>query len=306
MMRVDNKEKTVAERRIRAALPVVRLMHAYMPLSLARWVIKKSAGRVQLPDGVEREETFADGVRCDWLIPQEEQGTGVLLYIHGGSFILGQTSLHLQLGATLAHKMGVRVLMVDYRLGPENPFPAALNDCTVAYRWLLKEGVAAQDIVLAGDSAGGNLTIATLMRLRDGGDALPSAAACLSPVIDLARSEADFGEEYDALLHPRAAKFAKRAYVAQNEAETPLISPFYGNWEGLPPLLIHAGEEEALRGDAERAAKQAREAGVDVQLKIYPRMWHVWQLYPSLPEARHSVDEIVQFLKGHLEKQAQR
>lgn len=299
----DDKRDLLAERAIRMGLPVIRLMHAYMPLSLARWTIEQSAARAQLGEGIRREETFADGVRCEWIIPQgcEGEGAGVLFYIHGGSFVLGLTSLHLAMGATLAQKMSVRVLMVDYRLGPESPFPAALNDCTVAYRWLLRQGVAAKEIVMAGDSAGGNLTLTTLMRLRDSGDPLPAAAACLSPVTNLARRETELAGEYDALLHPRAAQLARRCYVGQHEARDPLVSPAYGAWEGLPPLLIHAGEEEVLRHDAVQAAELAEEAGIDVRLKIYPRMWHVWQLYPSLPQAQQSLAEIAHFLREHLE-----
>jgi acetyl esterase/lipase len=196
--------------------------------------------------------------------------------------------------------MNARALMVDYRLAPEHPFPAALDDCATAYRWLLAQGVDAASIALAGDSAGGNLTLTTLMLLRDQGDPLPAAAACLSPATDLS-TRGDFATDFrDPLLHPKASAWYRRSYVAQGDPSNPLISPVYGEWAGLPPLLIHAGEEEILRDDAERAAALARAAGVDVELAIYPRMWHVWQLYPALPDAQHSLTAIAAFLTARM------
>ena len=200
----------------------------------------------------------------------------------------------------LAQKMGVHALMVDYRLAPEHPFPAGLDDCVQAYRWLLQQGIAPENIVIAGDSAGGNFTITTLMKLRDSGDPLPAAGACLSPVVDLAEKGGLFDEVYDPVLHPRAAKLYNQSYVAQHDAHAPLISPAYGDWQGLPPLLIHAGEDEILRQDAIRAEELARAAGNEVQLEIYPRMWHVWQINLELPQATESLDKIAHFLCSHL------
>jgi epsilon-lactone hydrolase len=275
-------------------------MQAYLPLSVARWAEKRSAMRVSLPAGIIREVVSADGVPCEWLIPQNSPKDQVLLYLHGGGFVYGLTSVHRQMVAHLARKIDIRVLMVDYRLAPDHPFPAALDDCVTAYRWLLKQGFSAQNIVVAGDSAGGNLTITTLMKLRDSGDPLPVAAACLSPVADLTERDETFRGVHDPLLHPKASRIYRTSYVAHNDARDPLISPAFGDWHGLPPLLVHAGEDEMLRGDAVRIEELAKTAGVDVRLEIYPRMWHVWQLYLMLPEAVQSLDDIGQFLKSHL------
>jgi acetyl esterase/lipase len=138
------------------------------------------------------------------------------------------------------------------------------------------------------------------MKLRDNGDPLPAAATCLSPVADLSEKGARFEKVRDPLLHPRAAKNYNKAYLAHNDPRHPLISPLFGDWHGLPPLLIHAGEDEVLRDDAVRIKQRAAAAGVDVRLEVYPRMWHVWQLHLAMPQSTQSLDDIAQFLTSHL------
>lgn len=289
-----------AERNARRMLPLMRFMQTWLPLRwsghLNRWSLKRS----RMPVGVTRRPVSADGVPCDWLIPENSPDDQVLLYLHGGGFVYGQTQLHLEMGAYLAQKIGARVLMVDYRLAPAHPFPAALEDCVTACRWLSKQSIPAPRIAIAGDSAGGNLTITTMMKLRDSGDQLPVAAACLSPVIDLSDKE-DSAQPYrDPLLPDRAIQRYRLSYVAGHDPRDPLISPVFGDWHGLPPLLIHVGEDEILRSDAEQAEKLARAAGVDVRLEVYPRMWHVWQLFMEVPQSIQSLDDIAGFLKTHM------
>jgi monoterpene epsilon-lactone hydrolase len=289
------------ERKVRAGLPVVRFMQTVLSLPLARWFLKLGNARLRLAHAVKREAVSADGVACEWLIPPDSPADQALLYLHGGGFVFGLTPPHLQMGAYLAQKMGMRILMVDYRLAPDHPFPAALDDCATAYRWLLKQGISAQKIGVAGDSAGGNLTITLLMELRDRGDPLPAAAACLSPVTDLTKDNHAPGRK-DPLLPARAMQFYTSSYLGRSDAHNPLISPVFGDLRALPPLLVHAGEDESLCEDAVRLASLAGSAGVDVHLEIYPRMWHVWQINLSLPQAIQSLDDIAQFLKAHLEK----
>jgi epsilon-lactone hydrolase len=289
-----------AERKIRSQLPLIRFLQSYMPLPLSRWLTKQGLSRARLPTDITRETASADGVPCEWLIPQDSRGDQVLLYLHGGGFVYGLSPLHVEMVAYLARKTGLRALLVEYRLAPDHPFPAPLDDCVTAYRWLLKQGIPAQNIVVAGDSAGGNLAITTMMRLRDNGEPLPAAAACLSPVANLSDGGNPVQGFKDPLLPPKAVRIYKAAYTAQQDARNPLISPVFGDWHNLPPLLIHAGEDEMLCADAVRVEELAKAAGVDVRLEIYPRMWHVWQLYPTLPQAFQSLDDIARFLKARL------
>jgi epsilon-lactone hydrolase len=287
------------ESRIRARLPAARFIQEYLPLRLLGWLSKQGAARLRFPADIAHEAVSVEGVPAVWFIPQNSPQDKALLYLHGGGFIFGLSQPHLEMVAYLAQKLGLRTLVVDYCLAPEHPYPAPLDDCVTAYRWLLKQGFSSREIVVAGDSAGGNLTITMLMKLRDCGDPLPAAAACLSPVGDLSK-HGSAARIKDPLLPARAVEIYNKSYVADNDPREPLISPVFGRWEGLPPLLVHAGADEILCNDALRIGELAKAAGVDVRLEIYPRMWHVWQLFLSLPQARQSLDDIAGFLGGHV------
>ncbi len=295
-----------AEGPLRIQMRLARLAAAYLPLGIANWLIEAGARRVMLPPDIKREEIRIDSLRCVWLVPERSRSDRVLLYLHGGGFVFGLSGQHLRMVAELARRSELRALLVDYRLAPRHPWPAALEDCLAAYRWLLEQGFAPQHIVVAGDSAGGNLAITMVMALRDAGIPLPAAVACLSPVGDLARREGEGRLVGDAVLHPRAIRRFNRSYIAGHDPRHPLISPLYGDWHGLPPLLIHAGEEELLREDAERIAAAARAAGVEVELTIFPRMWHVWQLNLELPEAKESLHAIARWLVEQLKRAEER
>jgi len=290
---------STVEQKIRSRLPLLRALQVYMPLAVTHWLVKKGTQRVQLPADTTRRSVTANGVACDWLIPEGASPDCVLLYLHGGGFVIPQTPNHLKMGAYLARKTGLQTLMVDYRVAPKHPFPAPLDDCVTAYRWLLQQGFAANNIVIAGDSAGGNLALTTLMTLRDNGDPMPSAAACLSPSGDLTVRDATSNALEDILLPPKARKFYRESYVGKSDPHNPLISPLFGDWHGMPPLLIHSGEAEVLKDDAIRINELASAAGIDVSLEIYPNMWHVWQINLSLPQATDSLNKIAAFLKSH-------
>ncbi len=237
-----------------------------------------------------------------WLKPPEAPDSRVLLFFHGGGFVIGSPRTHRGLAGDLARAAGARALSVDYRLAPEHPFPAALDDCIAAYRWLLDQDIPAEAIVLAGDSAGGNLVLASLLTLRDSGIPLPRGACLFSPWVDLALAGDSF--ESKASIDPRMTQQTLRnyakAYLAGRDALLPLASPLYARTlSGLPPLLIQVGSDELLLDDATRLATRAGHANVGVRLEIWPGMTHVWQAYaPMLGEGRQAIDEAGRFLAG--------
>jgi len=258
----------------------------------------------RLPRGVTSQAVQAGGVSCEWLCPAGVQNgprastPGVfhktILYLHGGGFLLGWYNSHRWLVAHFANACGACALAVDYRLAPEHPFPAALDDCLAVYRSLLQGGTDPGKIIFAGDSAGGNLVLTMLLALKDTGEPLPAAGVCLSPVTDFATRAPSYqtNARTDAALPLKFIDAVGPAYLAGADPLQPLISPLYGDLRGLPPLLVQAGGAERLRDDAIRFAEKARQAGVDVTLTIYPHMWHVWQIFtPYLPEANRALRE---------------
>lgn len=291
------------EKKLRAGLPLVRWAIAYMPVPWVRWLMRTGERFAHRLDGVRRENSIVGGVPCEWLVPDGTQKGQVLLYLHGGGFVYGWSRMHRGMVADLARRSGTNALAVRYRLAPEHPFPAALNDCLAVYRALLEQGVAASDIVVAGDSAGGNLVLTTLIAARERGLPLPAGAACLSPVADFDKEQRiRQGDVKDALLHPRALLRFRNAYVKDHPVDDPLLSPMQADLSGFPPLLIQVGGEEVFRPDAEHLADAARRAGVRVQLEVYPGMWHVWQVFADkLPQAEHAVRRIAGFVRKRLE-----
>lgn len=292
--------KPRTEQQIRANLKVGRWMIGTLPLWVVRLLQRVALYRGELPAGVQTHQVTLRGVPCEWIDSSAPTGT-VILYLHGGGFVLGNTQLHRRMAAQLAQLTGARILMVDYRLAPKHPFPAALDDCFTVYSALLENGIAPERLVVAGDSAGANLTIGTLLMARDRGLPLAACGICLSPPTDMTEHDVDKWETHpDALLHPRAVRFFLDSYVAHNDATNPLISPVYADLRGLPPLLVYTGEEEGLRDDIVRLADVAAAQGAPLTLRRVDRMWHVWQLFaPDLPEAVESLDEMAAFIAEH-------
>ena len=253
------------------------LLHAMLRVG-ARWQ-RLDAGRIeefrrknvafdrkfgQLDPALKRSAFDADGVPCEWIDAPESRADRVLFYIHGGAFVLRFPNLHAALAGRWCRRLGSRALMVDYRLAPEHPYPAALDDCVRAYRWLLAQGVDASKVVVAGDSAGGNLSLAMLHRLKAAGVALPRCAVLLSPVVDFTLSSPSL---YSNAGRDPMFTFQKLAALRLMYAEParfldPTVSPLYGDFTGFPPLLFHAGEIEMLRDESMRAAERAYAAGV--------------------------------------------
>lgn len=253
------------------------------------------------PLGVRALAARVGGVPCEWLVPADA-GATILYYLHGGGFVLGGPPLYRRMVGYFAACAGARALVPDYRLAPEHRFPAALDDCVAGYRGLLARGVAPADIVIAGDSAGGALALSTLIVLRDAGDPLPAAAALLSPVTDLSLSGATMctRASEEVLLAPELCHRFARFYLGDGvDPRTPLASPLFADLRGLPPLLIHVGTHELLLDDARRFTAAARGAAVEVTLVEWDELWHVFQMFVSMPEARRALAELGGFVRAH-------
>lgn len=252
---------------------------------------------------VQIDTVDANGVPAEWVIAAGVAAVRTILYLHGGGYVIGSPATHRGLAERLSKAAGARVLVIDYRLAPEHPFPAAVEDATTAYRWLLASGTEAGNIAVAGDSAGGGLTAATLVALRDAGDALPAAGICLSPWVDMegmgasmtARAGLDPMVQKEGLLNMAAL------YLQGADPRSPLAAPLYANLHGLPPLLVQVGTSETLYDDATRLADRAQAAGVDVTLEPWEEMIHVWHLFAeSLPEGQKAIDRIGAFVCQHV------
>ena len=256
---------------------------------------EKSAGLARLPSGTTCKPVDVNGVPAEW-IEAPHSSRGVILYLHGGAYALGSVNIHRELIARLAHVTQCRALAINYRLAPENPFPAALEDALSAYRWLTTQFSSSQ-IIIAGDSAGGGLTLAALLSLRDQHQQLPAGAICISPWADLELTGGSMQEKAKAdpiLNRKRLAMYA--GYYAGSHARTsPLLSPLYADLKGLPPLLIQVGTDEILLDDSRRIAEHARKAGVQTTLEVYDGMFHVFQMMSFLPETTRAGNGIAAF-----------
>lgn len=255
----------------------------------------------RLPREVLIRSVQVRGVHAEWVESALQTTKRVLLYLHGGGYCLGSPNTHRGLAARLAIAARARVLLVDYRLAPEHPFPAALEDALAAYHWLLEIGTAPNQISIGGDSAGGGLTLATAIRLREDRAPLPAALICLSPWVDLTFSGESIRTlaERDPILHWRTLP-SVHYYTGDYPANHPLISPLFADLRHLPPTLIHVGSEEILLDDARRLAEKMKAAGVKVHLEIWPGMWHVFQVFaPLIPEAQQSIEKIGAFIQEH-------
>lgn len=257
--------------------------------------------RFPIPEDVETKMVDVDGIPAEWQIVPGARRDLVLLYLHGGGFIMGSPNSHRLLTVALGEATKMSVLSVDYRLAPEHPYPASLEDCTTAYKWLLSTGITPKNIVIAGDSAGGNLTLTTLIKLRDNGTPLPAGAVCLSPATDMIGADESFFEnaETDPILADAGLFWWIPAYLAGADASDPLVSPIRADLRGLPSLLIHASTSEMLYSASKRLAERAKAAGVAVTLETWNDMPHVWHAFGLhyLTESKEAIAKIGEFVK---------
>jgi monoterpene epsilon-lactone hydrolase len=257
-----------------------------------------------VPPDIEQTPTSIGGVGVvEVTIKGAAPPANVILYFHGGVYVIGTAAASVSLAGDLARRTGAKAITVDYRLGPEHPYPAAVDDARAVYEGLLEQGVPADRIALAGESAGGGLAVATLLALRTAGIPLPSCAYVMSPYVDLTLSGDTLAEKEtsDPVLTPEGLRVRVPDYVAGADASDPLISPLFGDLNGLPPLLIHAGSHEVLLSDALGLAARAATADVRVTLDVTPGVPHVFQGFAGLlDEAGAALDTAADFLTTHL------
>ena len=251
---------------------------------------------------VSVEEDKLYGLKVEWYRPEKARSGKILLYLHGGAFVLGSCDSHRKLVTQVACAGRIDAVLPEYRLAPEHPYPAGLQDCVGVYRALLDYGYNPKNIVVAGDSAGGGLTMSLMLKLRHSGVPLPGAAVLISPFLDLTAS----GES----VTTRAAQepwfraddihVVIKYYCPDEDLEDPLVSPVFANVSGLPPTLVQVGDDEILLSDSTRIAENMKAADVDADLQVFPEMWHVFQLFVGkMPESRVAVDKIGEFLRQH-------
>lgn len=254
-----------------------------------------------VPEGVAVAPADLDGLGAEWALPEGAGDAPVLLYFHGGGYIHGSSVSHRHLSARLALAARARVLSVDYALAPEHPFPAAVHDGVKAYRWLLKQGHAPESIAIGGDSAGGGLTMATLLAARDEGLAMPAAAVLLSPWTDLTCDTGSYETQshLDPMITQAGIKEIAARYLGGANPRDPLASPNFADLANLPPMLIQVGSDEVLLDDARTLERRARAAHVDAELEIWDGMIHVWQMfYQMLPEGGEAIERLGQYLSS--------
>lgn len=257
----------------------------------------------KVPDRIAVDSIVLGGIKTELVSPPSADRTRALLYIHGGGFVGGAPQNYRALSWRLADGLKVPVYVIDYRLAPEHPFPAGLDDCVAAYRALLERKIAPSSIVVAGDSAGGNLTLALALKLKQLALPLPAGLICMSPVTDLAGQFESHrtNARSDAMFDPRMFDSVSNAYCPGRDASDPLISPLRGALGGLPPTLIQCSGDEMLRDDGVQMVEKLKAAGVSATIEVWPRVFHVWQVMADLlPESKKAIETIIAFARERL------
>lgn len=261
-----------------------------------------------LDPSVQREAVDCDGVPAHWVKVRESRPDRILLYLHGGSFAFRFPNTHAAFAARLCRRLGAQALLPDYRLAPEHPFPAAPDDCHAVYRWLIASGRDPSQVVIAGDSAGGNLALVTLLRVRACGQPQPSCAVLLSPAVDCTLGSRSMfeNERSDPVLRLSNMLVLRRNYVPSPQMYAhPEVSPMFADYAGLAPLFLQAGSTEMLRDEAIRVAAKAHAAGVEAKVELWPQTVHAFQVASFLPEAALAIEHISEFVAARTGWQVQ-
>lgn len=288
-----------------AELAQLRDMFAAMPrdenatIEERRAGMEASVGIFPIPEGTEVTSVTVDDVASEWVVSPQARDDHAILYLHGGGYVIGSPATHRAMAAKLSQSARAKLLVIDYRLAPETAFPGAVEDAVKAYRWLLSQGYAPEKLAISGDSAGGGLSVATLVSLRDAGLPLPKTAALLSPWTDLTGESETMTTraEQDPMVQKDMLLMMAGLYLDGADPKTPLASPLFADLQNLPPMLIQVGDHETLLNDSLSLAERAKTAGVDVTLEVWDEMIHVWQLfYQMLPEGTQALDRIGEYL----------
>jgi len=285
---------------IRTYLNYIKFTSNYNdPIEKLRKMVDGGAGLGKFPESVQSKRISIEHIPAELLTHPQADARSALLYLHGGGYALGSIKTHRATAGQLADVGKIHALIIDYRRPPEHPFPAALQDALIAYDWLRKNGY--ERIMIAGDSAGGGLALSTVVSLRDKHAPMPVMVICLSPLTDLECT----GESMisNAKRDPWLTidmKILFNYYTGGHDPRDPLISPLYADFAKFPPIVIHVGTDEILLSDSTRLADKAKAAGVDVQIKIWPGMWHIFPFFaPFVPESAQAIVEIGEAIKSH-------
>ncbi len=272
-----------------------------IPLKTVRSHFDALLGVRSLPNNVDRREVTAGTVTCDCLVPELALGNKTVLYAHGGGFNSGSRFAYRNLCTSIAHESACKVLVPEYRLSPEYPFPTALEDLYNSYAWLLREGISPFDIVIAGDGAGGTLALSLVRYLDTRHVPLPAGLALISPWTDLTLSGSSLqtNRKADQILSKEILSIHAHQYTYQSNFSNPQVSPLLGSFNTFPPLFIQCGSEEALLDDSVRLAEKAKKEGVNVTLEIWDGMWHLFQAIDSLsPQAHLAIKQLGLWIRG--------
>lgn len=285
----------------------LRAQRQRRPDSLAalRDETERALAKMRPHEDIKRRDVAIGTLSAAWFEPEDAVEDAAILYLHGGAYIMGSVNTHQGLTSRLTASSQIPCLSVEYRLAPEHPFPAQLNDALAGYRWLIEDQkLSPSRISIAGDSAGGGLTLTTLCAIRDAGLPLPGAAVCISPWVDLEGLGDSIASraERDPMIDPTDLPAFQRLFLGGAHPRDPRAAPLHADLSGLPPLLIHVGNEEILLDDARRIAAHATKAGVEVTLEVWDGMFHVWHLFaPILEEGEQAISCIAAFLLERLE-----
>ncbi len=273
-----------------------------LPIAERRRIDDESSDQFPLPEGLKVEPVVNTNFKGEWVKAANTRTDATLLYLHGGAYVFCSPRSHRHLVAALGEATNSVAFALDYRLAPENPFPAAIEDAVAAYRWLLDQGFAPNRIAISGDSAGGGLTLATMLSLRDAGLSLPAAGVCLSPWVDLTMAGASYTANAEAIAtRDRLAGYVELYLKDSTDVRHPLASPVFADLKGLPPLLIQVGAAEPFYDDSISLDAAAKTCGVESRLEIWPEMIHVWHYFhPMLTEGRQAIAGIGEFVKDKI------